>query len=68
MKKRYFQKQLMGQDLSEKLGISLQDALSRISRQKPETDFHEVDVDGEKHNIRFYLTPAKWLERAEGII
>ncbi len=62
MKKRYILKAAMAKDLSEKLKISLQDAKSRLSRNpKPIKENQSIEIEGELHELEFYLTPGKFL-------
>jgi hypothetical protein len=62
MKKRYITKSQMAQDLSEVLKISFEDAKSRLSRNpKPITEFQLIEIEGETHDLKFYLTPLKYL-------
>lgn len=63
MKKRYISKVEMAKDLSDKLSISLQDAKSRLSRKpKPLIEIQSIEIDGEIHELKFYLTPVKFLK------
>lgn len=63
MKKMYIKKINMAEDLSRKLGISLADAKSRLSRDpKPKKETHTVNIDYQEYSIPFYLTPLKYLK------
>jgi len=69
MKKRYTSKSAkensMASDLSNALNISFADAKSRIARLKLNEELREIQIDGEIHNIKFYITPEKWLGNAD---
>lgn len=63
----------MAQALHECFGIGVKDAISRLTRKRlesnnstiPRTEVFELDVDGESHDITFYVTPNSFLKRWE---
>ena len=58
MKKGYQTKTAMAKDLAEKLGIPVITARSQLSRElKVEVEYHEFEIEGETHEIKFYVTP-----------
>jgi len=61
MKKRYLTKTNMARALSEALAISLQDAKSRISREKPKSEKQTFEIEGERIEIVFWLTPERFI-------
>lgn len=61
MKKTYLSKSDMARALSLHLSITLQDAKSRISREKPESEKRTFEIEGEQIEIQFWLTPEKYL-------
>ena len=60
MKKRYLTKSNMARALSKALAITLQDAKSRISREKPQSEKRTFDIEGEQIEIVFWLTPERF--------
>jgi len=61
MKKRYLTKSNMARAMSKYLSISLQDAKSRISREKPTSEKRTFEIEGEQIEIIFWLTPERFL-------
>lgn len=51
----------MARALSKSLAISLQDAKSRISREKPQSEKRNFEIEGEQIEITFWLTPERFL-------
>lgn len=64
MKKRYLTKSNMARALSLHLSITLQDAKSRISREKPISEKRIFEIEKEQIEIQFWLTPEKYLSGA----